>query len=207
MKSLSITSLTNSINRLPLRHGLFLIGLALALWATPGTARGQMFVSVNSNPFCNGGSNVYQYDSSGNYTVFLSDLDHPRQLAFDSAGNLYVATITWIVDSECNIFGFDHGSILKVSGGVTSTIATFPGVTATGLAIDSWGNVFASAQNSASTLSTIYKVAPNGTKTTFGTVPGQCFGLAFDSAGNLFAAGFDETLAYGTIYKFDPVTA
>ena len=156
-----------------------------ALWATPGTARGQMFVSVNSNPFTNGGSNVYQYDSSGNYTVFVSDLDHPRELAFDSFGNLYVATITWALDSEDNILGFAHGSIFKISGGVTSTFATFPGVTATGLAIDSTGNVFASSQNNDSTLSTIYKVAPNGTKTIFGSVPGQCFSLAFDSAGNL----------------------
>jgi hypothetical protein len=183
-----------------------IVAVCTALCAMPGTARGQMFVSVNSSPFCNGGSNVYQYDSSGNYTVFLSDLDHPRQLAFDSYGNLYVATITWIVDSECNIFGFDHGSILKVSGGVMSTIATFPGVSATGLAIDSGGNVFASAQNNESTLSTIYKVAPNGAKSEFGYVPGQCFSLAFDSVGNLLAAGSDSTLTYGTIYEFDPVT-
>ena len=107
-----ITLNLKSISRSPLRYGLFLVALALAFWAMPGTARGQMFVSVNSSPFCNGGSNVYQYDSSGNYTVFLSDIDHPRELAFDSYGNLYVATFTWSVDSECNIFGFDHGSIL-----------------------------------------------------------------------------------------------
>jgi len=180
--------------------------LCTALWAIAGTARGQMFVSVNSSPVCNGGSNVYQYDSSGNYTVFLSDLDHPRELAFDSAGNLYVATFTWIADSECNTFGYDHGSILKVSGGVMSSFATFPGASAHGLAIDSAGNVFASSQYNDITRSTIYKVAPDGTKSEFGSVPGQCFSLAFDSAGNLLAAGDDETLTYGTIYKFDPMT-
>src|SRR5207247_7219958 len=98
-------------------------GLALfaTLWAMPGTARGQMFVSVNSNPLNNGVSYVRQYDSSGNYTDFLSNLDHPRELVFDSAGNLYVATFTWILDDtpDQNILGIDHGSILKVSGGVT----------------------------------------------------------------------------------------
>src|SRR6266480_3825743 len=164
-----------SISRSHLRCGLFLIGLAFALWAIAGTARGQMFVSVNSSPVCNGGSNVYQYDSSGNYTVFLSDLDHPRELAFDSAGNLYVATFTFIADSECNNFGYDHGSILRVRGGVMSTLATFPGATAHGLAIDSAGNVFASSQYNDITRSTIYKVtldgtAPDGTKSEFGSV-------------------------------------
>lgn len=214
-----ITLNLKSISRSPLRYGFLLIRLALvtslavfaALWATPGTAHGQMFVSVNSNPFTNGGSNVYQYDSSGNYTVFLSDIDHPRELAFDSFGNLYVATFTFALDSEDNILGYDHGSILKVSGGVTSTLATFPGVTAHGLAVDGTGNVFASSQNSAGTESTIYKVtfdgtAPDGTVSTFGSVPGQCFSLAFDSVGNLLAAGSDSTLTYGTIYEFDPVT-
>jgi hypothetical protein len=184
-----------------------------ALWALPQTARGQMFVSVNSNPFTNGGSNVYQYDSSGNYTVFVSDLDHPRELAFDSFGNLYVATFTFRLDSDGNILDppYDHGSILKVSGGVASTLATFQGATAHGLVIDNAGNVFASSQNSDGTQSTIYKVtfdgtAPDGKVSTFGSVPGQCFSLAFDSAGNLLAAGDDETLTYGTIYKFDPMT-
>jgi hypothetical protein len=199
MKTLSTT---NSINRSPLRYGLFLIALALVLWAMPGTARGQMFVSVNSNPFTNGGSNIYQYDSSGNYTVFLSDLDHPRELAFDSHGNLYVATITWLLDSEDNIVGTDHGTVLKVSGGITSSFATFYGGTATGLVIDSHDNLFVSSQQSDNTLSIIYKVAPDGTVIQFGSVPGQCFGLALDSTGNLFAGGSNSTLTYGTIYRF-----
>src|SRR5947207_3893390 len=92
-----------------------------------------------------------------------------------------------------------------------STLATFPGATAHGLAIDSAGNVFASSQYNDITRSTIYKVtldgtAPVGTVSTFGSVPGQCFSLAFDSVGNLLAAGSDSTLTYGTIYEFDPVT-
>ena len=85
-----------SINRSPLRYGLFLIALALLLWTMPGTARGQMFVSVNSNPFTNGGSRIYQYDPTGStgtpvMPYFLDNLDHPRELAFDSAGNLYAS--------------------------------------------------------------------------------------------------------------------
>ena len=91
-----------------------------------------------------------------------------------------------------------------------STLATFPGATAHGLAIDSAGNVFASSQYNDITRSTIYKVtldgtAPDGTVSTFGSVPGQCFGLAFDSLGNLFTAGAsDSTNLFGTIYEFTP---
>jgi len=201
MKTLSTT---NSIKRLPLRYGLFVIALGFAFWAMAGTARGQMFVSVNTNPFTNGGSYIYQYDPTGTYTTFLSNLDHPRGLAFDNFGNLYVATFTWVLDSEENILGFGQGSILKVSGGLTSTFATFPGVSASGLATDTDGNVFVSSQEFDGTASTIYKVTPSGAVSTFGSVPGQCFGLAFDSAGNLFAPGANSTLTYGTIYQFTP---
>jgi hypothetical protein len=212
-----ITPNLKSISRSPLRYGFLLIRLALvtslavfaALWATPGTAHGQMFVSVNSNPFTNGGSRIYQYDPTGStgtpvMPYFLDNLDHPRELAFDSHGNLYIATFTWILDGEDppNIVGFDHGAVLKVSGGVTSSFATFYGGTATGLVIDSHDNLFVSSQNFDGTESTIYKITPDGTVSTFGSVPGQCFSLVFDSTGNLFAGGVDSTLTYGTIYKF-----
>ena len=204
MKALSTT---NSIKWSPLRYGLFLIPLLFALLVMSGTARGQMFVSVNSNPFLNGGSRIYQYNPTGStgtpvMPYFLENLDHPRELAFDSHGNLYIATFTWLLDSADEIVDFDHGTILKVSGGVTSSFATFNGGSAHGLAFDSGGNLFASSANFDGTESTIYKVAPDGTKSIFGSVPGQCFGLAIDSSDNLFAAGSNETLTCGSIYKF-----
>ncbi len=189
-------------------------GLAVfaALWATPETARGQMFVSVNRNPYGNGGSFIYQYDPTGptgTPITFLSNLDHPRGLAFDSAGNLFVGTFTWDLDSDGNIQGVSQAAVLKVSGGLASTFVTFPSVASEGLATDSAGNLFVASQNFPyNTESIIYKVTPDGTVSTFGTVPGQCFGLRFDSAGNLFAAGAsDLTNTYGTIYKFTPTGA
>jgi len=80
-----------------------------------------MFVSVNSNPVTNGGGRVYQYDPTGStgtpvMPYFLSNLDHPRGLAFDSDGNLYVATFTYVFDADDNIVGYT-GAVLKVSGG------------------------------------------------------------------------------------------
>jgi sugar lactone lactonase YvrE len=203
MKTLSTT---NSINRSPLRYVLFLIPLLFALLVMPGTVRGQMFVFVNANPFSNGGCFIYQYDptgSTGTPTTFLSNLDHPRGLAFDSFGKLFVATTTFGFDADDNIVSY-QGAVLKVSGGVASTFATFTDGFAEGLATDSAGNLFVSSQKFDDTESTIYKVTPGGTVSSFGSVPGQCFGLTFDSAGNLFVAGADPTLTYGTIYKFTP---
>jgi sugar lactone lactonase YvrE len=184
------------------------LAVCTALWAMPGTARGQMFASVNSNPYSNGGSNIYQYNPTGSYTTFLSNLDHPRGLAFDSAGNLFVGTFTWAFDGNGDPAGFSEAAVLKVSsGGVASTFVTFPGVGSEGLATDSAGNLFVASFNTLvdPTDSIIYKVTPDGTVSTFGHVPGQCFGLRFDSAGNLFAAGAsDSTNTYGSIYEFTP---
>jgi sugar lactone lactonase YvrE len=71
-----------------------------------------------------------------------------------------------------------------------------------GLVTDTAGNVYAVAleDKSLAFAGIIYKFAPDGTRTVFGTTPGQTFGLAFDGAGNLYAAdAFDVT-----IYKFAP---
>src|SRR5438093_11097919 len=68
------------------------------------------------------------------------------------------------------------------------------------LAVDSSGNVYASAVDLTNCSGTIYKFTSAGARSIFGTTPGQIFGLAFDAAGNLFAA--DAT--YSVIYKFAP---
>src|SRR5207248_493226 len=47
---------------------------------------------------------------------------------------------------------------------------------------------------------TIFKFAPDGTKTTFASGLSSPTGLAFDSSGNLFEADFGT----GTIFKFAP---
>src|SRR5205814_9541997 len=118
----------------------------------------------------------------------------PRGLAFDSAGNLFVATNT--IDQVT----FDvQGTIFKITpAGLMSTFATgFPtNFFLSGLVTDSAGNVFVMAisnknqnnPNVGNPPSTIYQVTPGGIVSTFGTDPGISQGLAFDSAGNLFAA-------------------
>jgi len=107
-------------------------------------------------------------------------LDGPLGLAFDSTGNLFVASFS--------------GKILKFTpGGVHSTFAS--GLSdPEGLAFDRAGNLFVSD------IGNIYKFSPSGARSTFASGLNRPVGLAFDIAGNLFAA--DQ--AGGKIYRFTP---
>jgi sugar lactone lactonase YvrE len=198
-----------------------------ALWAMPGTALGQaptpppgdLFVSVNlAGSVNNGGCKIYQYTPAGPPpTVFAPNLAAPRGLAFDSAGNLFVATE--------NFDGVNfQGKILKIAadGTVncffpTATVCD-PTAPAAGfppnffpqaLAIDNAGNVFVSGSDvNAPNAGAIYEVSPDGNIVLpapfFGSSPSyplhsnNTVGLAFDSAGNLFVAANVEQ----TVYKF-----
>jgi hypothetical protein len=217
----------NSISRSPLRYGLLLMALAVALWATPEAAHGQvvggdLFATVNlGGTFNNGASPLYRYTPeyvppNGTPNIFASALDTPRGVAFDNAGNLYVEINTDVDDS------FDppvlQGKILKIApDGLMSTFATgFPS-RATGstfdsflsaLATDSAGNVFALTNDfdpnnpGESLAGRIYKITPDGTVSRFApSLPGG-LGMAFDSAGNLYVATSDGS--NGEILRFAP---
>jgi sugar lactone lactonase YvrE len=117
-------------------------------------------------------------------------------LAFDSVGNLFVAT------NFCDATTWCHPTILKITpGGAQNAFATIPdSFFAQGVAIDRSDNLFVVAIAWSNTVSIIYKLTPEGGRRSFGFVPGHGFGLAFDSAGNLFAADVTGQ----TIYKFTP---
>ena len=184
---------------------IIVIGLAVcsALWAMLGTARGQIFASINGNNQ-NGGGSIFQYTSAGAQSPFVSNLDRPRGMVFDSSGNLFVSTNT-------RVAGGTQGSILKITpGGLMSTFATLPlNFFLAQLAIDGiTGNVFVDAanENDSHLASTIYEVTPGGTVSAFGlqsdciqsdgtncSVPSSGPGLAIDSSGNLFVMSGSET--------------
>jgi DNA-binding beta-propeller fold protein YncE len=118
-------------------------------------------------------------------------------LAFDSAGNRFVETNSYITYPTVNV-----ASILKITpGGVQST---FFSMTSSflfeALATDRLNNVFVMAEETPTGPSTIYKFTPGGMQSTFGSLPSVGWGLAFDSAGNLLAAECSDQ----TIYKFTP---
>ena len=141
------------------------------------------------------GGRILEFTPSGMQSIFASGLSSPGALAFDSAGNLFVAD--WNAASG--------GQIVKFSpDGTRSTFAlglnfNYP----EGLAFDGAGNLFvADGGNIAG--GSILKFTPDGVRSTF--VSGFSGSLAFDSAGNLFVAGSsdDGISPTGKIYKFTP---
>jgi sugar lactone lactonase YvrE len=184
---------------------LLIIAAACLSVGTARTAHAQsdLFASENiGGTVSGGGSSIVRYTPAGIKTRFASNLDTPRGLAFDSGGNLFVATNSSVDHDPA--FTIGQGTILKITpDGLMSTFATGFG---TGfflgeLATDSAGNVFVRANNEnvpPAFPTTIYKITPDGTVSTFGSVPSSSAGLAVDSDGNLFAADG----ANQTIYKF-----
>jgi sugar lactone lactonase YvrE len=156
---------------------------------------GDLFASIDGAPG-NGVGSIYKYTPHGLQSTVATGLFRPRGLAFDSTGNLFVAT------SFCDATTWCHPTILKITpDGVQSTFATIPdSFFAQGLAIDRSDNLFLMAIAWSNDVSIIYKLTPQGVRASFGFVPGHGMGLAFDSGGNLFAA--DATSQ--CIYKFTP---
>lgn len=168
--------------------------LAACVWAVAcGTIHAQVAVFASVN----GPGSILQYTPAGKQSTFFMGLIRPRGMAFDSTGNLYVATNPIVA-------GLFQGTILLLTpgGGETTLGAADPNFFIEGLATDSQGNVFAAApdQTDPNLASTIYKFTPAGLRTTFGSIPGEAFGLAFDTAGNLYIG--DSIFQF--IYKFTP---
>jgi hypothetical protein len=139
-------------------------------------------------------------------------------MAFDPAGNLYIAAGTNILkftpnatrttftsglkypgalvfDAKGNLFVTDDTILYKVTpNGTKSVFATLPH-SAPDLAIDRAGNLFVSQGSEP-----IVKVRPDGTMTTFGVNSAGMFGIAVDGGGNVFTSEFIG----GAVYKYSP---
>ena len=168
---------------------------------TVNSEPGDLFASIDDAPDIHGAPGngvgfIYKYASNGMLSTVSYGLSHPRGLAFDSAGNLFVAT------NLCDDTTWCHRKILKIMpGGAPNSFATIPdSFFAQGVAIDRSDNLFVMAIGWSDNVSIIFKLTPQGGRRSFGFVPGHGLGLAFDNAGNLFAA--DATNQ--TIYKFTP---
>jgi sugar lactone lactonase YvrE len=142
---------------------------------------------------------IVTYDSTATNptpTIFASTgLSSPRGLAFDAAGNLYVANVV-------------SGTIEKFTPGGVGTVFASGLTNPNGLAFDKAGNLYV-ANNGSSDNASILKYTPGGVGSVFAP-PGLMsapVGLAFDSAGNLYVAnagGHSMSPPLLTIDKFTP---
>jgi sugar lactone lactonase YvrE len=134
-----------------------------------------------------GGGNILEYTPGGSQSTFASSYGYPQNaypegLAFDNAGNLFVAD-----ELEGNILEFTPGGQeTTFASGLNGPI---------GLAFNSAGNLFVSVRGG-----NILEFTPGGAQSTFASRYGYPEGLAFDTAGNLFVADELE----GDIYEYTP---
>ena len=128
--------------------------------------------------------NIDEFAPNGVRSTIAFGLNYPAGLAFDQAGNLFVA---------------DGGAIDKFTpAGVRTTFAS--GLSPRGLTFDNAGNLFVTDAGSGA----VYKFTPAGVRTTFASGLSLPHGLAFDRAGNLFVSAGDGVSNPGTVYKFTP---
>jgi sugar lactone lactonase YvrE len=146
--------------------------LAAALAGVAATARADtLYVSLAA------GGGIVTYDTTAAAptpkTFASMGFNQPFGLAFDAAGNLYVADLP-----DDRIVNFTPGGVGSV---FASTLLSHP----LSLAFDAAGNLYA-----ANTLGNAIDVfTPDGVGRVFATLgPYGAAGLAFDAAGNLYAS-------------------
>src|SRR5438067_4788526 len=153
---------------------------------------GNLFVSRKSESSNASDGVILKFTPDGKSSVFVSNISHPKGLAFDSLGNLYLAYP-------------DRNSILKFSpNGKQRTFASGVGHPFR-LAFDLFGNLFVTdvATNS------ILEISPSGVVSTFFVSTSTTAGvkdLAFDSNGNLFVTFGDSVVEFVSVEGvLDPV--
>ena len=170
--------------------------LGAAILVCSGASAQNLFVSGNARlkncrPPC---GVIYKFSWDGGQSIFTVGLNTPGDVAFDSAGSLFV------VDYDGDEL-FGKAAVYKITAnGVRTTFASglsYPSY----LAVDKTGNVFVADYNHG----IIYEYKPTGSRATFASGLHHPVGMAFNSAGNLFVV--DNTIgniASGRIYEYKP---
>lgn len=125
-----------------------------------------------------GDGTILKFSPDGTKSTFVSELDEPGGLTFDSSGNLFVSVGVG-----------QFRDIVKITpSGETTLFAAEISIPA-GLAFDGAGNLYVAF--SMGDVGGIWKFSPDGTKSSFGSYDGlesgSPFGLAFGPLGDLYA--------------------
>jgi len=179
----------------------YLFGRVLCLGAViliySSASAQNLFVSVSGQAWGNPGrGSIYKFTPNGARTTFAVGLNYPQGLAFDRAGNLFVADVSVSSNSVTSsiIYKFTPDGVRTTfASGLSSPV---------GLAFDSAGNLFVADSGSGS----ILKFTPAAVRTTFASGLNQPVGLAFDRAGNLLVTDGGDVVGpgHGHVYKFTP---
>jgi DNA-binding beta-propeller fold protein YncE len=131
-----------------------------------------IYVSLSASV---GFGEIRRFTPSGSATPFKTGLTFPTGLAFDGAGNLFVAT-------------YSENTIRKLTpSGVMSVFATVGVQDPHGLAFDGSGNLYVASEPGY-----IEKFTPGGVGSVFASGLGSPANLAFDKAGNLYVADLES---------------
>jgi hypothetical protein len=163
-------------------------------------AFGNLFVSRPTKNSNASDGVILKFTPDGRSSIFASNVSHPKGLAFDSLGNLYLAYP-------------DHHSILKFTpDGMRTTFAS--GIPHPNrLAFDpttgnpTSGHLFVTDHEVSPASDTIYRITPSGvvsvviTSTTTSPIPelASVNDLAFDGSGNLFVTAGKSVLQVGQL--------
>ena len=161
--------------------GLLAIAIGLAFVLSPINAHADMLYVSSS-----GSNKIEKYDlaTGADLGAFVNTSFSPYGLAFDGAGNLFVAKAQYSGIEKFSSTGTDLGSFVGYMD--------LP----SGMAFDSAGNLYVGEYGPGR----ITKFTPGGVSSFFSAANWHVSGLAFDSAGNLYAASFNST----QIEKFTP---
>jgi sugar lactone lactonase YvrE len=156
-----------------------------AWWATGVSRADTLYVSDGYN------WTISAFPTSGGGGSTFANQNTPRGVAFDTAGNLFVADFGAV----------DATKIVKFPpSGIPSVFATSGLSGPEGIAFDSAGNLFVANEGN----DTIEKFTPSGSPSLFFSFPdpavAEFTGLAFDRSGNLYMGDSDNN----TIYEFTP---
>jgi DNA-binding beta-propeller fold protein YncE len=155
-----------------------------------------LFVSGSVLPKnCPGGCGaIYKFTWDGGQSIFAFGLTDPWDVAFDSAGNLFV------VDYDRSGLRGDAAVYKITPNGVRTTFASglsYPSY----LAVGRTGNVFVADYNHG----VIYEYKPTGSRAIFASGLHHPVGMAFNSAGNLFVVDNNAgNIHQGSVYQYAP---
>jgi sugar lactone lactonase YvrE len=168
-----------------------MVALGAAILTCSSASAQNLFVSGKDA----GGGEIFEFTWDGAQSIFASGLYQPRDVAFDSAGNLFVVDYMILRDQVSNV------AIFKITPSGALTVFASRVSYSSSMAVDKASNLFVADYDAG----VIYQYKPTGSRVTFASGLYHPVGLALDSADNLYVATPSIGNIYqGSIYEYQP---